>query len=43
MVRKMSPSLKARVDKWMLRDYRETFMERIQLLFEAEEKYVAEV
>ena len=42
MVRKMSPSLKARVDKWMLRDYRETFMERIQLLFEAEEKYAQE-
>lgn len=42
MVRKMSPSLEKRVSNWLDRDYRETFMERIQLLFEAEERYEKE-
>lgn len=42
MVREMSPSLRARVEKWLDRDYRETFMERIQYLFEAEKLYEKE-
>lgn len=39
MVRKMSASLEKRIHDWFLRDYRETFMERIELVFEAEKLF----
>ena len=42
MVRQISSSLKERIDKWFLRDYRETFMERIELVLEAEKLYEGE-
>lgn len=42
MVRQISTSLKERIDKWFLRDYRETFMERIELVLEAEKLYEGE-
>lgn len=42
MVRQISSSLKERIDKWFLRDYRETFMERIELVMEAEKLYEGE-
>ena len=42
MVRPISSSLQNRIDNWFKRDYRETFMERISLIFEAEELYAGE-
>ena len=39
MVRK---ELQDRIDAWFRKDYRETFMERIQLVLEAEKLYGAE-
>ncbi|MDD2957765.1 MAG: pyruvate formate lyase family protein [Lachnospiraceae bacterium] len=39
MVRPISASLQHRIDSWLLRDYRETFMERIELVLEAEKLY----
>ncbi|MGI6070204.1 MAG: pyruvate formate lyase family protein [Blautia sp.] len=34
--------LQDRIDAWFLKDYKETFMERIQLVFEAEKLYAEE-
>ena len=42
MVRKMSASMEQRIQNWFLRDYRETFMERIELVFEAEKLFEKE-
>lgn len=42
MVRPMTESLEKRVESWLARDYRETFMERISLVFEAEELFAKE-
>ena len=42
MVRPVSSSLQGRIDKWFKRDYRETFMERIRLIFEAEKLFADE-
>ena len=42
MVRPVSSSLQNRIDKWFERDYRETFMERIRLIFEAEKLFAEE-
>ena len=42
MVRPISSSLQKRIDNWFARDYRETFMERISLIFEAEKLYDGE-
>ncbi|MBQ6375025.1 MAG: hypothetical protein IJJ45_11155 [Clostridia bacterium] len=42
MVRQISPSLRSRIDRWFRRDYRETFLERIELIFEAEKLFEGE-
>ena len=42
MIRPISQSLQSRIDRWFRRDYRETFMERIELIFEAEKRFEGE-
>ncbi len=39
MVRPIDERMKKRINDWFQRDYRETFMERIRLIFEAEELF----
>ena len=39
MVRPIDERMKKRINEWFQRDYRETFMERIRLIFEAEELF----